>query len=235
MKELHRTNLHDSLFDIGGRLFYRVGPGGNREPVASIDELVRCAGAMKLNDKVLAELVEAYFSPEPPTVLSTVSNAGPGITSHVIAFCDDGSVWRKDTDVNDTAWEPLAPVPGSWAALAGRGKADPAQARHRMAADIERWVNQTYWPNDKSAEAVRELAHAIGRNDVADFVDGEDCARYDRDEGDRKAARWKRTDLLNLVDRACQEIRERSYTDADTADMMKDLLEKEIEEALGGE
>ena len=114
-------------------------------------------------------------------------------------------------------------------------QADPAEARFRMASDIERWVDRTWWPNDRSAEAVRELAHAVRRNDVAAFVDGEGCARYDNDEGDRKAARWKKTDLLNRIDRVCQTIKKRTYTDNDTADMMEDLLRNELDEALGNQ
>ena len=64
-----------------------------------------------------------------------------------------------------------------------------------MADDIQRWVDRTYWPNDRTASAVRSLAHAVRRNDVAAFVDGEGFARYDNDEGDRFKKRMEGFDL----------------------------------------
>ena len=88
-------------------------------------------------------------------------------------------------------------------------------------------MDRTYWPNDKSAQAVRELAHAIRRNDLAAFVDGEGTARYDNDAGDRKVAAWKHLDLLNMIDDAEQEARSESGLDADTAvGALKRLKEK---------
>ncbi len=176
-----------ALHDIAGHLCVQRGPRGIRQKIPTPDQAIAVAGDIGLGDETLTGLIGKYFgtAPEGRTVLKTVSNAGPGIVSHVIAFCDDGSVWRKDTDVNDSdaAWEALTPLPGSVADPAV--PADPTHERGQIAGEIERWVNQTYWPNDRSAEAVRELAHAIRRNDLREFVDGEGCARYDNDEGDR--------------------------------------------------
>ena len=90
-------------------------------------------------------------------------------------------------------------------------------------------MDRTYWPNDKSAEAVRELAHAIRRNDAKAFVDGEGAARYDNDAGDRKVAAWKHLDLLNMIDDAEQEARSESGLDADTAVGALQRLKEKLE------
>ena len=110
-----------SLHDIAGHLCVQRGPRGIRQKIPTPDQAIAVADDIGLDDDDDEKLVRKYFgqageqaAPEGRTVLKTVSNAGPGITSHVIAFCDDGSVWRKDTDVNacDAAWEALTPVPG---------------------------------------------------------------------------------------------------------------------------
>ena len=67
---------------------------------------------------------------------------------------------------SDAVWEALTPVPGSLADPAV--PAAPATERGQIAAEIERRVDRTYRPNDRSAEAVRELAHAVRRNDLKD-------------------------------------------------------------------
>ena len=133
-----------SLHDIGGHLCVQRGPRGIRQKVHTPEQAIAAGDDIGLDDETLTGLVGKYFgtagagaAPEGRTVLKTVANAGPGLTGHVLAFCDDGSVWRKDTDVNRLRRrlggpDPVARLAGRPRRRAGPGdRARPDRQRNR--------------------------------------------------------------------------------------------------------
>ena len=190
MTQLHQ-NGDTSLHDIGGHLCVQRGPRGIRTMVQSFPELLEiAAGEIPLDNKDLDALGK-YFpagaagAPRPPGAKAGLPDLpadrlDPGYTQYLDAHFE-----TLGNDINELK-KRIIPA---------QADADPAQARHRIADDIVRWVDRTFWPNDRSAEAVRELAHAVRRNEVAAFVDREGFARYDHDEGDQFKKRMEGLDL----------------------------------------
>ena len=184
MTELYRQG-DTSLHDIGGHLCIQRGPRALRAMVASFPELLEiAAGEIRLDNDQLAGLGKFFpaGTPRPP-------GARAGLPDLPADRLDPGYTQYLDAHF-ETVGNGLAELKKLFAAQVD-AQADPGEERGRMADDIVRWVDATWWPNDRSAEAVRELAHAIRRNDVAAFVDGEGFARYDHDEPDRLKKRME--------------------------------------------
>ena len=219
MTQLHQ-NGDTSLHDIGGHLCVQRGPRGIRTMVESFPELLKIAAEEIPLDNEDLDALGKYFpagAPRPPGAKAGLPDLpadrlDPGYTQYLDAHFE--TLGNEISELKER-------IPAQ------------AEARFGMADDIVRWVDRTFWPNDRSAEAVRELAHAVRRNDVAAFVDGEGFARYDRDEGDRKAARWRHADLLNLVDQVGAKVKAQTGVDADTVDSVVSVLLDELRE--GGE
>ena len=193
MTELYRK-ADTSLHDIGGHLCIQRGPRGIRTTVQSLSELLEIAAEeVPVSLTELDTLARDYFpagAPLPPGARSGLprmpaDRLDPGYTQYL-----DARFEALGNDIGELK-EILDP---------DYGKDPDPQERVQIAGQIERWVDATFWPNDRSAEAVRELAHAIRRNDLKTFVEGEGCARYDNDEGDRKVAAFKHVELLNRID-----------------------------------
>ena len=190
MTQLHQ-HRDTSLHDIGGHLCVQRGPRGIRMMVESFPELLKIAAEEipLANDELAA--MGTFFpngaagAPLPPGARAGLPDLpadrlDPGYTQYLDAHFE-----TLGNDINELK-KRIIPA---------QADADPAQARHRIADDIVRWVDRTFWPNDRSAEAVRELAHAVRRNEVAAFVDREGFARYDHDEGDQFKKRMEGLDL----------------------------------------
>ena len=187
MTQLHQ-NGDTSLHDIGGHLCVQRRPRGIRMMVESFPELLKIAAEeIPLDNDELAAM--GTFFPNGAAGAPLPPGARAGLPDLPADRLDPGY-----TQYLDAHFETLG---NEISELKERipAQADPAEARFRMADDIVRWVDRTFWPNDRSAEAVRELAHAVRRNDVAAFVDGEGFARYDHDEGDRFKKRMEGFDL----------------------------------------